>query len=190
MPEVKALNKLRICSGSSEPFLLTNVISNKISCADLYCKFGNFRKGLFSWNFTYAKFCENKILTKWLNHSVIYWCQQIIPWSQTLNVQIHLSLLFLKIKFLRKFLNLQKLFSAQYLFIQCEPRKCFFYMYPQAWMFSSLTFCKLANFLWFCCRLMTFFKTNYFKKFFQEHYIRVSNSLNPAQDQPGSKLFA
>ena len=36
MREVKAPNKLRICSGLSEPFLLTNVISNKISCADSY----------------------------------------------------------------------------------------------------------------------------------------------------------
>ena len=30
----------------------------------LYCKFGNFREGLFSRNFVYAKFRENKILAK------------------------------------------------------------------------------------------------------------------------------
>ena len=27
---------------------------------------------LFSQNFAYAKFCENKILAKWRNYSVIY----------------------------------------------------------------------------------------------------------------------
>ena len=27
---------------------------------------------LFSRNFAYAKFCENKTLAKWQNHSVVY----------------------------------------------------------------------------------------------------------------------
>ena len=30
------------------------------------------------------------------------------------------------------------------------------------------------------CRLLTFFKINFFEKFFQEHY-RLSNSLDPDQ---------
>ena len=34
-------------------------------------------------------------------------------------------------------------------------------------------FCMLANFSCFCCRLLTFFKMNLFKKFFQEHYQSV-----------------
>ena len=37
-----------------------------------YCKFGNFREGLFSRNFAYAKFRENKILAKCRNHYVVY----------------------------------------------------------------------------------------------------------------------
>ena len=36
-----------------------------------YCKFGNFREGLFSRNFAYAKCREIKILTKWRDHSVV-----------------------------------------------------------------------------------------------------------------------
>ena len=32
----------------------------------------SFARFLFSRNFTYAKFRENKILTKWRNHSVVY----------------------------------------------------------------------------------------------------------------------
>ena len=36
-------------------------------------EFGNIRDGLFSRNFAYAKFRENRILAKWQNHSVIYW---------------------------------------------------------------------------------------------------------------------
>ena len=31
----------------------------------IYCKFGNFAKVLFSRNFAYAKFRENKIVAKW-----------------------------------------------------------------------------------------------------------------------------
>ena len=37
-----------------------------------YCKFGNFREGLFSRNFAFAKFREIKTLAKWQNHSVVY----------------------------------------------------------------------------------------------------------------------
>ena len=33
----------------------------------------------------------------------------------------------------------------------------------------SLTLCMLGNFSYFCCRLLTFFKINFFKKFFQEN---------------------
>ena len=36
MYEVEALERLRICAGSFEPLLLTNVISNKILCAGSY----------------------------------------------------------------------------------------------------------------------------------------------------------
>ena len=32
-----------------------------------------FTRVLFSRNFEYAKFRENKILTKWRNHSFVYW---------------------------------------------------------------------------------------------------------------------
>ena len=38
----------------------------------VYCKFKNFVRALFSRNFAYAKFCENKILMNWINHSVVY----------------------------------------------------------------------------------------------------------------------
>ena len=33
-------------------------------CLSIYCKFGIFREGLFSRNFAYAKFRENKTLKK------------------------------------------------------------------------------------------------------------------------------
>ena len=33
-----------------------------------------------------------------------------------------------------------------------------------------ITLCKLGNFTCFCCCLLTFFKINFFKKFFLEHY--------------------
>ena len=33
----------------------------------------------------------------------------------------------------------------------------------------------------FCCRLLTFFKIDFFKKFFQVYTFRVSNGLNPDQ---------
>ena len=41
-----------------------------------------------------------------------------------------------------------------------------------------LTLCMLGNFSCFCCHLPTFFKCNFLK-----NTIRVSNSLNPDQDQ-------
>ena len=31
-----------------------------------------FARVLYSQNFTYAKFCENKILAKWRNYSIVY----------------------------------------------------------------------------------------------------------------------
>ena len=40
-------------------------------------------------------------------------------------------------------------------------------------MLHLLTLCMLGNFSCFCCRLLTFFKTNVFKRFFQEHYQSV-----------------
>ena len=43
----------------------------KVSCTVCYCKFVNFREGLFSRNFAYVRFRENEIFTKWRNHSVI-----------------------------------------------------------------------------------------------------------------------
>ena len=44
-----------------------------------------------------------------------------------------------------------------------------------------LTLCMLIIFSCFCCRLLTFFKINFFKKKFRKT-IRVSNSLDPDQD--------
>ena len=41
---------------------------------------------IFSRNFAYAKFRENKILAKWRNHSVVYGYRQIIPKSRIFNV--------------------------------------------------------------------------------------------------------
>ena len=39
-------------------------------------------------------------------------------------------------------------------------------------------------------KLTYFFKLKFFKKFFPEHLIRMSNSLDPDQDRrSGSKLF-
>ena len=45
-----------------------------------------------------------------------------------------------------------------------------------------LTICILGNFTCFCGRLLTFFKINFFKDFFQEP-IRVLNCLDPGQDR-------
>ena len=46
----------------------------------------------------------------------------------------------------------------------------------------ELTLCMLGNFSCLCCRLLNFFKINFFQKYFQEsNTIRVSNSLDPNQ---------
>ena len=37
-------------------------------------------------------------------------------------------------------------------------------------MIGALTLCILGNFSCFCCRQLTFFRMNFFEKFFQEHY--------------------
>ena len=38
--------------------------------------------------------------------------------------------------------------------------------------------CMLGNFSCFCCRLLTFYKINFFKKFFQEHYQNVKQLVS------------
>ena len=51
---------------------------------------------------------------------------------------------------------------------------------------NSVTFCMLGIFSYFCCRLLNFFKINFFKKIFQEHYQiqnLMSKHLNPDQDR-------
>ena len=45
-----------------------------------------FERVLFSRNFPYAKFSENKTLEKWQNHSVIYLYTFIMPKSRIFNV--------------------------------------------------------------------------------------------------------
>ena len=45
-----------------------------------------FARVLFSRNFAYAKFCENKTLAKWQNHSDVYWYTYIMPKSRISNV--------------------------------------------------------------------------------------------------------
>ena len=39
----------------------------------------------------------------------------------------------------------------------------------------DLTLCILGNVSCFCCRLLTYFKINFFKKFFQAHYQSVKH---------------
>ena len=39
--------------------------------------------------------------------------------------------------------------------------------------------CMLGNFSCFCCRLLTFYKINFFKKLFQEHYQNVKQFCIP-----------
>ena len=51
----------------------------------------------------------------------------------------------------------------------------FKYIIFQIWS-KGLTLYMLGNFSYFCCRLLTFCKSNYFKKFFQE-----TNGLDPDQ---------
>ena len=53
----------------------------------------------------------------------------------------------------------------------------------------------LGNFSFFCCRLLTFFKINFFEKFFQEHYQSVKqfgsrSGPTLCRSWSGSKLFA
>ena len=56
------------------------------------------------------------------------------------------------------------------------------------------TLCMLGNFSCFCCRLLTFFKINFFKKFFQKHisvkWLGYRTELNFCQSLSGSKLIA
>ena len=58
-----------------------------------------------------------------------------------------------------------------------------------------LIFCMLGNCSCFCCRLLTFFKMNFFKKFFQEHYQSVKQFGSRSGpmfclSRSGSKLLA
>ena len=58
-----------------------------------------------------------------------------------------------------------------------------------------LSLCMLGNFSCFCCRLLTFFKINFFQKFFHEHYqsvIQFSSRSGPTLCwcRSGLKLFA
>ena len=39
--------------------------------------------------------------------------------------------------------------------------------------YITLTLCRLGNFSTFCCRLLTFFRINLLKKFFQDDYQSV-----------------
>ena len=80
----KAPESLPICTGPSDPSLPAHIkygsrgkcgstarhpaSDSGVICME-YCKFGNFCKGFI---FAYAKFPENKTLTKWQNHSVVY----------------------------------------------------------------------------------------------------------------------
>ena len=54
--------------------------------------------------------------------------------------------------------------------------------------------CMLGNFPCFCCRLLTFYKINFFKKFFQEHYQNVKQFVSRLDGHSfclsGFKLFA
>ena len=60
---------------------------------------------------------------------------------------------------------------------------------------NLFTLCMLGNFSGFCCRLLTFFKIIFFKRTSFRNTIRVTNSLDPDQDQCsvdpnlGPKLF-
>ena len=56
---------------------------------------------------TLHKFRENKILANWRNHSVVYLYRYITPLSRISMSKICVLMLFAKIKFSRKFPNLQ-----------------------------------------------------------------------------------
>ena len=46
---------------------------------------------------------------------------------------------------------------------------------------QDLSICMLGNFACFCCRLLTFFKSKFFKNSFKSA-IRMSDSLDPDED--------
>ena len=57
------------------------------------------------------------------------------------------------------------------------------------------TLCMLSNFSCLCCHLLTFFKINFFKQIFQEHYQSVKHFESRSgptfcRSWSGSKLFA
>ena len=84
-----------------------------------------FARVLFSGNFAYAKFHENKILTNWRNHSVGYLCRSFTPLSRISTSKICVLTLFTKIKFLQKISKLtvnqmNLLMRALYLLHMCE----------------------------------------------------------------------
>ena len=61
--------------------------------------------------------------------------------------------------------------------------------------YFPLNCCMLGNFSFFCCRLLNFFKINFFKKFFQEHHQSVNqfgSRSGPTfcRSWSGFKLFA
>ena len=45
-----------------------------------------FARTLFSRNFAYAKFRENKTLERWQNHSVVYWYRYNLPKSRIFHI--------------------------------------------------------------------------------------------------------
>ena len=66
-----------------------------------------FSRVLLSRNFAYAKFRDNKILAKWRNHSVFTDIGKSCHSHDFFTSQIYLLTLFMKIKFSRKFQDLQ-----------------------------------------------------------------------------------
>ena len=72
-----------------------------------YCKFGNFREGFIFAKLRIGMLRENKILAKCRNQYVVTDIGKSCPSCKFLTSQICLSMIFAKIKFLRKFLDLQ-----------------------------------------------------------------------------------
>ena len=75
---------------------------------NICCKFGNFREGLFSRNFAYAKFRENKTFAKINPHEMAKPLSftdvgKSCPTREFLTSQICILMLFAKIEFSRKF---------------------------------------------------------------------------------------
>ena len=58
--------------------------------------------------------------------------------------------------------------------------------------YVKLTLCMLDKFSCFSCRLLTFFKIDFFKEFFQEHYqyVNVGPNLGPICYQQTTKVTA